>query len=65
VAATIEGNRIADNQIGVTIDAGFPFRRVGTTCDSRVYSGTFDLELRGNTLSGSRFLPALIAFVSN
>jgi hypothetical protein len=49
----------------VTIDAGFPFRRVGTTCDPRVYSGTFELELRGNTLSGSRFIPALIAFTRN
>jgi hypothetical protein len=65
VRATIVGNRIADNEIGVTIDAGFPFRRVGTTCDPRVYSGTFDLELRGNTLSGSRFIPALIAFTRN
>ncbi len=65
VRATIQDNRIADNEIGVTIDAGFPFRRVGATCDPRVYSGTFDLELRGNTLSGSRFLPALIAFTRN
>jgi hypothetical protein len=65
VRATIQGNRIADNEIGVTIDAGFPFRRVGTTCDPRVYSGTFDLKLRGNTLSGSRFIPALIAFTRN
>jgi hypothetical protein len=65
VRATIEGNRIADNEIGMTVDAGFPFRRVGATCDPRVYSGTFDLELRGNTLSGSRFIPALIAFTRN
>jgi hypothetical protein len=65
VRAIIQGNRIVDNEIGVTIDAGFPFRRVGTNCDLRVYSGTFDLELRGNTLSGSRFIPALIAFTRN
>jgi hypothetical protein len=65
VRAAIQSNRIADNEIGVTIDAGFPFRRVGTTCDPRVYTGTFDLDLRGNTLSGSRFLPALIAFTRN
>jgi hypothetical protein len=65
VRATIGGNRIADNEIGVTIDAGFPFRRVATTCDPRVYSGTFDLEFRGNTVSGSRFIPALIAFTRN
>lgn len=65
VKATIQGNRIADNEIGVTIDAGFPFRRVGATCDARVYSGRFDLELRGNTLSGSLFIPALITFSRN
>lgn len=65
VRATIQGNRIADNEIGVTIDAGFPFRRVVTTCDPRVYSGTFDLELRGNTLLGSRFMPVLITFTRN
>jgi hypothetical protein len=65
VRATIEGNRIADNQIGVTIDAGFPFRRVGAICDPRVYSGRFDLELRGNALSGSLFIPALITFTRN
>jgi hypothetical protein len=65
VTATIRGNRIADDEIGVSIDAGFPFRRVGTTCDPRVYSGTFDLVLLGNTLTGSQFLPALIAFTRN
>jgi hypothetical protein len=65
VRATIQGNRIADNEIGVTIDAGFPFRRVGTICDPLVYSGTFQLDFRGNTLSGSRLLPALITFTRN
>lgn len=65
VRAIIRGNHIANNEIGVTIDAGFPFRRVGTTCDPRVYSGTFDLKLRHNTVSGSRFIPALIAFTRN
>jgi hypothetical protein len=65
VKATIQGNRIADNEIGVTIDAGFPFRRVGTICDPRVYSGRFELDFRGNTLSGSRFIPALITFTRN
>lgn len=65
VRATIQSNRIADNQIGVTIDAGFPFRRVGATCDPRVFSGSFDLEFRGNTLTGSLFMPALITFTRN
>src|SRR5262249_34306887 len=31
VRATIQDNRIADNEIGITIDAGFPFREVGAT----------------------------------
>jgi len=65
VRATIQDNRIADNQIGVTIDAGFPFRRVGTTCDPRVFTGTFDLDFRGNTLTGSSFIPSLITFTRN
>lgn len=65
VRATIQGNRIADNEIGVTIDGGFPFRHVGGTCDPRVYSGRLNLVLRGNTLSGSRFIPALITFTRN
>ncbi len=62
VKATVQGNRIVDNAIGVIVDAGFPYRRVGEICDPRVYSGTIDLELRGNTLSGSRRTPALISF---
>ena len=65
VRATIQSNRIVDNQIGVTIDAGFPFRRVGGACDPRVYSGRFDLEFQGNTLTGSLFIPALITFTRN
>jgi len=65
VRATIQGNRIADNQIGVTLDAGFPFRQVGPFCDPRIYAGRFDLELRGNTVSGSLFIPALITFTRN
>jgi hypothetical protein len=65
VRATIQDNRIADNQIGVTIDAGFPFRRVGNTCDPRVFTGTFDLDFRGNTLTGSSFIPSLITFTRN
>jgi hypothetical protein len=65
VRALIQSNRIANNQIGVTIDAGFPFRQVGTVCDSRVFSGRFDLDFRGNTLTGSQFIPALITFTRN
>jgi hypothetical protein len=66
VRAVIKGNRIANNQIGIFIDAGFPFRRVGgTTCDPRVYSGTFDLDFSGNTIAGSVLIPALITSTRN
>lgn len=65
VRAMIQDNRITDNQIGVTIDAGFPFRRVGTTCDPRVFTGRFDLEFRGNRLTGSSFIPSVITFTRN
>ena len=44
------------------LDAGFPYRRVGTVCDSRVYSGTADLELSGNSIEGSLQTPALVTF---
>ena len=44
------------------VDAGFPYRRVGSVCDSRVYSGTVDLTLAGNTLAGSTQTPALVTF---
>jgi hypothetical protein len=62
VSAIVTGNRIVHNQIGVLIDAGFPYRRVGTVCDPRTYSGSIDVTLRGNTLSGSTVTPALITF---
>lgn len=66
VRATIADNRIDGNEVGISIDAGFPFRLVGTsTCDPRMYAGTFELDLRGNTLSGSRFVPSVIAFTRN
>jgi hypothetical protein len=47
------------------IDAGFPYRRVGTTSDDRVYSGTVDLTLAGNTVTGSRTSPAPVTFTRN
>lgn len=62
VHAVIQDNRISGDPIGMTIDAGFPFRRVGGTCDPRVYSGTLDLSLAGNLLTGSRLTPALLSF---
>jgi len=62
VVALVQGNRIVGNRVGVYIDAGFPYRRVGTTCDSRVYSGVIDLRFAGNTLSGSLLTSGLVTF---
>ncbi len=62
VTAVIKDNRIVGNEMGVVIDAGFPFRKVGAVCDARIYSGTLDVTLRDNTLSESRLVPALITF---
>jgi len=62
VRALLQGNRIVGNRIGLTIDAGFPYRRVGTTCDPRVFSGSIDLTLKDNMLTGSLLTPALVTF---
>lgn len=65
IRALLQGNRLAGNEIGLSVDAGFPYRRVGSTCDLRVYSGRIDLVLRGNTLTGSLLAPALVTFTRN
>ena len=65
VHARIEGNRIDGNRIGITIDAGFPYRQVGTVCDPRVFSGEIDLTLAGNTVTGSLLTPGLVTFTRN
>lgn len=62
IRAVIRGNRLVDNDIGVLLDAGFPFRQVGPVCDPRTYSGTIDLRLQDNTVAGSRRTPALATF---
>jgi len=62
VHARVEGNRINGNRIGITIDAGFPYRRVGAVCDTRVYSGEIDLTLAGNAVTGSLLTPGLVTF---
>jgi hypothetical protein len=68
VVARIQGNRIVGNEMGMSIDAGFPYRQYGPVpqlCDARVYTGSFDISLRGNTLTGSHLTPALISFTRN
>jgi hypothetical protein len=62
VIALVQGNRMVGNRVAVYIDAGFPYRRVGTTCDSRVYSGLIYLRFEGNTLSGSLLRSGLVTF---
>jgi hypothetical protein len=69
VHASITGNRIVGNAMGFAIDAGFPFRTdstiKGPTCDPRVFSGSIDLTLSGNTVAGSTLTPALVTFTRN
>jgi len=65
VHALVRGNRIDGNRIGISIDAGFPYRSVGAVCDTRVYSGAIDLKLAGNTLANSLLTPALVTFTRN
>lgn len=66
VHASVTGNRIVGNEMGFSIDAGFPYRKVqtprGPVCDARVYSGSIDLSLSGNTVASSHVTPALITF---
>ncbi len=62
INALLRGNRIARNVTGVLIDAGFPFRQVDDTCDPRLYSGTIDLRLEDNTVSGSLDVASWITF---
>jgi hypothetical protein len=65
IDALVTDNRIIGNRIGVMIDAGFPYRSVGSICDPRTFSGAMDLELAGNTLAGSLQAPALVTFTRN
>jgi hypothetical protein len=56
VDATVTGNRMVGNEIGVMIDAGFPFREYAPSpgsplrCDARVYTGSSNLTFRNNQI---------------
>jgi len=62
VYALVQGNQIIGNRTGIIVDAGFPHRQDGATCDTRIYSGNMDLRFTGNTLSENILTPALITF---
>jgi len=69
VHALVVGNRLVGNLIGVSLDAGFPYRQSAVpppngplTCDTRVFTGTLNVTFLGNTLSGSQQTPAVISF---
>ena len=62
VSAVVLENRFAGNRIGVVLDAGFPYRQSEGGCDPRTFSGTLNLRLLGNTLSGSSLSSSLITF---
>ena len=61
----MKDNRIAGNELGMSMDAGFPYRQAGATCDPRGFTGTIDLELKDNVLTGSLLAPALVTFTRN
>jgi hypothetical protein len=65
IQALVQGNRIVGNLIGISIDAGFPYRRVGPLCDTRTYSGEIAVRLAGNTLAGNLLTSGLATFTRN
>lgn len=65
IEAIVQGNRIVGNLIGVSIDGGFPHRRVGTFCDPRTYSGELAVSFAGNTVGESLLTSALVTFTRN
>jgi len=62
VTATIFNNRIAHNNYGVVMDAGFAHRTLHSISDPRLYTGTFDLAFEHNVIGGNVRTPALITF---
>ena len=62
VRAVVRNNRMVHNQMGLILDAGFPYRRFAGVCDSRTYTGGIDLTLNNNAIAASTVKPALITF---
>jgi hypothetical protein len=63
VLARIYGNRLAGNRNGMMIDAGFPRRNLQPDgCDTRVFTGRLELNLRSNSISGSLSNTAIVSF---
>lgn len=60
LTASVTNNTITNNSIGVSIDAGFPFR-----ADQRLWTASFSTTFSGNTIAGSKTTQALITFTRN
>src|SRR5437667_1101608 len=60
LSVSVTDNTIANNALGVSIDAGFPDRT-----DPRLWTGNLRASFDGNSISGSKLTPALITFTRN
>ena len=67
VTATVRGNSMTGNRLGVVIDAGFPYREyvrapvTTTQCDARTFSGELELTFQGNHIEESSIAPAIVS----
>jgi hypothetical protein len=65
VNASITDNRVDNNQVGVMIDAGFPYRDPNPdtgVCDPRSFTSQLNLRFRGNSVTGSLKRAAVVTF---
>jgi hypothetical protein len=62
VIAAISNNRVTNNKLGISIDAGFPYRTFAGTADDRRHRGTLELSFVGNDVFANHMAPALISF---
>lgn len=65
IQALVRGSRIVGNLVGISMDAGFPYRRVGTLCDQRTYSGEIAVRVADNTVADNILTSALVTFTRN